>query len=609
MSTYPSQNTDRASNQEGILQIGDQWNAINIIAHSQTHPLKAVCELVENAIDAGASDISITRRRKDGNMFLEIVDDGDGIPHGLDGIPDFQRMATHICDSMKRHFDASERKGIHGEFGIGLLSFWSLGDQLRIASLGDDGALYEMTMHRGQPTYQVRRSTSSLFNEGTRVIVGPLLDASRSLVSGDRLQRYLAVELRDRLRSARVKVTVHDRVSRKQWNVKPRIFDGDRLHEAKNVPTRFGDVKVELYLAPSPVAEDAGVAVCKDGTRVLSSITSLQQVSQSPWNERRLTGIIDFEALNLAPGTRSGIVPDEKFGEFLQAIGELEPVIIDAINARDRADSEKANRRMLQQLQRAFVDALQTLPENEYLFIDIPTPSRRQKKADGDLKQQKLLADCGLPVPTRVITGASPEEEAPSEMPHIAGPMKNVTILPRNGRVLPGENCKLRVIPRDKHGVSIRKEVNARWKVVEGDAEIAQSKGLTCEVFSRFEGEVTLEVVCNKGRRTCKDRVVVTFTKDAPDTFHGRPKGLPSYRCEPAKGVAWRSRYDVRRNEIVINSAHRDYINSRDKASKHRRYVGKLYAKEVVLMNFPHESPEGAMERLVEIMMRIEDAL
>ena len=47
----------------GTLTIGDQWNAITIIAHSQTHPLKAICELTENAIDAGATSVRISRRR------------------------------------------------------------------------------------------------------------------------------------------------------------------------------------------------------------------------------------------------------------------------------------------------------------------------------------------------------------------------------------------------------------------------------------------------------------------------------------------------------------------------------------------------------------------
>src|SRR5712675_384505 len=86
----------------GRLRIGDEWNAINIIARTQTHPLKAVCELAENALDAGARDVVIIRRRAQAQMFLEIIDDGQGVVRGPDGIPDFGRIATHVCDSMKR---------------------------------------------------------------------------------------------------------------------------------------------------------------------------------------------------------------------------------------------------------------------------------------------------------------------------------------------------------------------------------------------------------------------------------------------------------------------------------------------------------------------------
>ncbi|MFM8804848.1 MAG: hypothetical protein ACKOK8_13220, partial [Planctomycetia bacterium] len=85
--------------------------------------------------------------------------------------------------------------------------------------------------------------------------------------------------------------------------------------------------------------------------------------------------------------------------------------------------------------------------------------------------------------------------------------------------------------------------------------------------------------------------------------------GLPAYRLEPEHGQPWRSRYDSPRNEIVINSAHRDFLASRSSSAKHRRYIGKLYAKEVVLSNFPHESPAEVMERLIEVTLRTEDAL
>ena len=54
------------SDETGKLRIGDQWNAINIIALSQSNPLKAVAEFVENSIDAEARNVTITRGKERG---------------------------------------------------------------------------------------------------------------------------------------------------------------------------------------------------------------------------------------------------------------------------------------------------------------------------------------------------------------------------------------------------------------------------------------------------------------------------------------------------------------------------------------------------------------
>ncbi len=53
----------------GRLRIGDDWNAINIIALSQQNPLKAVAEFVENSIDASARNTTITRGRDRASTF------------------------------------------------------------------------------------------------------------------------------------------------------------------------------------------------------------------------------------------------------------------------------------------------------------------------------------------------------------------------------------------------------------------------------------------------------------------------------------------------------------------------------------------------------------
>src|SRR5688572_4862654 len=121
----PSKKSERS--QGGKLRIGDDWNAIRIIALSQGNPLKAIAEFVENSIDARAATVTITRGREHGEHYLSIRDDGVGVPRDRDGVPDFKYVATHICDSIKRRLKADGGgAGLQGEFGIGLLSFWTV---------------------------------------------------------------------------------------------------------------------------------------------------------------------------------------------------------------------------------------------------------------------------------------------------------------------------------------------------------------------------------------------------------------------------------------------------------------------------------------------------
>src|SRR5260370_31904142 len=142
--------------ESGKLRIGDDWNAIRIIALSQTNPLKAIAELVENSIDAHAKTIAITRGREQGEQYLTVKDDGDGVPRDPNGLPDFRYVATHICDSVKRRLKADGAGGgVQGEFGIGLLSFWTVGDTLTMTSSGADQRVYQMVMKKGDPRYTV----------------------------------------------------------------------------------------------------------------------------------------------------------------------------------------------------------------------------------------------------------------------------------------------------------------------------------------------------------------------------------------------------------------------------------------------------------------------
>jgi Histidine kinase-, DNA gyrase B-, and HSP90-like ATPase len=298
-------------NDRGKLKIGDDWNAIRIIALSQSNPLKAIAEFVENSIDAGAKVVSITRGREHGAHYLAIKDDGNGVPRDAAGLPDFKYVATHICDSIKRRLKSDGlRKGPQGEFGIGLLSFWTVGENLTMISTGADQRAYQMVMSKGDPAYEVGARRTLFSEKGTELKISPLLEGIRSL-SGEKMQWYLASELRDRIRASGVRVTIIDRLARRQYEVEPRQFAGRLLHQLPAIRTPYGEAYAELYLAEP--SQNSKVALTRIGTRVIEDLATLPSLARAPWQSGYLQGLIDVPFLTLTPGTRTGIIQDEYF--------------------------------------------------------------------------------------------------------------------------------------------------------------------------------------------------------------------------------------------------------------------------------------------------------
>jgi hypothetical protein len=61
---------------------------------------------------------------------------------------------------------------------------------------------------------------------------------------------------------------------------------------------------------------------------------------------------------------------------------------------------------------------------------------------------------------------------------------------------------------------------------------------------------------------------------------------------------------------VEVNNTHRDYLFTKPKPVHYRRYLGKLYAKELVLLNYGDAvNNAGALERLIEVVTRIEQRL
>lgn len=592
----------------GKLRIGDDWNAISIIALSQSNPLKAVAEFVENSIDAGAKHVKILRGKQKGQTYLKIIDDGDGIPRDDSGLPNFKYVATHICDSIKRQLKAKGQQGVQGEFGIGLLSFWTVGETLSLISTGSDDKLYEMRMAKGDPNYSVTRLRRLVAEPGVELSISPLLPGIRGF-SGEKLQSYLAAELRDRIRKSGVEILIVDRQARAEYRVEPRVFSGQLLHNLPALSTRFGDLHIELYLADA--GADRCVGVYRSGTRVLDDIATIEALRCSPWQDGLLQGVIDAPFLNLSPGTRLGVIHDERLEALLEALPSLESELKSIIEQQQKAAAEQANQNTLKSIQRAFREAMLSLPDEDYDWFDVrkPTKSRGIKDAPSN---GEVLAENADKASTPETEDASEDRTQQPEFFEHPGPLYSVRISPASTTVGVGKQKSFRAVARDRAGRHVDADLIYAWHVAEGAGTIDDSTGEMAGFTAPTEPQlVRLAASVRQGDHEVSAEALVTVTESLlPESAKSSAqRGLPEYTFEKRPGELWRSRYDVDSNLIVVNNGHRDFVYaSRSKAVK-LRYVCRLFAKELVQHNFPGCSADHLLERLIELLLYTEENL
>ncbi|HMP76043.1 MAG TPA: ATP-binding protein [Kiritimatiellia bacterium] len=588
--------------QKGRLKIGDDWNAITIIALSQNNPLKAVAEFVENSIDAGARNITIVRGKESGEHYLRITDDGRGIPRNAEGLPDFHYVATHICDSIKRQLKRENRQGIQGEFGIGLLSFWTVGEEMTLTSTGADGRAYQMRMRKGDPSYQLTQKHALFHAAGTELIIRPLLSGIRTL-SGEKIQWYLASELRDRIRHSGARVEVIDRPARKQYLVEPRQFEGRLLHDLPAVRCALGDVYVELYLSPGEPARQVGLY--RSGTRVLPDLAALDPFHHEPWTSGYLEGIVDAPFLNLTPGTRDGVIYDDAYSALVTALGGLEDALRAAIEEQRRAEEERASRHVLKSVQKALREALLGLPAEEYDWFDIHSGRARPDRPGGSAQEENErgeLADQPA-VPTLVQR----------QFFEFAGPLYSVRITPSSCQLPVNGERAFRAVPRDQKRCAVEEGVQFSWRILDGPGALDKDDGEIVAYHAGPEpGLCRLEVTARQGEIACVGEALITVTDSLlPEAGPGADtrQGLPGYTYRRAAGELWRSRFDAEKNLIVINNGHRDFVfASRNKALQ-LRYICRLFSKELVLKNFGGYPPEQLLERMLELTLHTEEHL
>jgi Histidine kinase-, DNA gyrase B-, and HSP90-like ATPase len=564
---------------------------------------------VENSIDAGAKIITITRGREQGAHFLAIKDDGDGVPRDAEGLPDFKYVATHICDSIKRRLKADGNgRGLQGEFGIGLLSFWTVGDTLTMISTGTDQRAYQMTMSRGDPRYDVSPRRVLFPEKGTELKITPLLEGIRTL-SGEKIQWYLASELRDRIREARVRVTVVDKFARKQYEVEPRQFEGRLLHQLPAVRTTYGDAYAEIYITEP--AESSRVSFTRAGTRVIEDMAALPGLDHAPWSSRYLQGLIDVPFLNITPGTRNGIIQDERYAALLAALEPMETHVKGLIEEQQRAEEEQASQQSLRAIQRAFHEALLALPPEEYDWFDVQARARRESgagKPNGEGAASAGEFD-GIPG----VAESLPSDSQQRRFFDYAGPLHSVIISPGAATIPINEVRKFSALARDRSRRRVENELVFAWEIVDGDGSLQGNADQEVEYrASAVPSLARLRVTVRQNEVTCSSEALVTITDNLAAVFSSATvsaRGLPGYTLERAAGELWRCRFDAERNIIVVNSGHRDFVFATRNRALQLRYLVRLYVKELVLKNFAGMPADQLLERMIELSLYAEEKL
>lgn len=586
------------------LKPADPFELIRWLARSQSDPRKAVAELVQNSLDAGARQVAIERLRRGGNVTLVIRDDGEGVVPELSREEALAHIATHIGHSRKLGLDPGERmeRVIAGKYGVGLLGFWSIGKRMEIRSRVNGEAPLALRLEEDSPNADIvgvplRTDAAPTYTE---VVIAPVHETAQKVLSGRRLADYLAAELRGQLLASRAKVEIHDRVARglaqKHFVVAPRRFTGERLElpEQLEVPGH-PPLRVELYLARG--AERPSVEVACAGTLVADDLADLGALGlgEPPWVGRELSGLLDFAGFTVPPGTRRGVVPDAAAVRFVGAVERLRPLVEAELERLDAERRAARDRDVVRELSRALRGLRRRLPQYDLPAVESGREGGPAPGGNG--------AGTALPEPHPETP--EPELEPLPLLP--PGPLARVRIAPSPIALAAGTERRVSAVAQDDHGERVA-DARFEWSLepssgaasvtIRGDGA---RPALVAAPAAPLGAAGTLRVVATQSERSASASAEVLI---AELDERGSGLGVPEPRLVSDAEGGWRSR--LLGSVWEVNDAHEDYVALRDDSRARLRYLLSLLAKEIVLRTTGRTDAGDVIDAVIQILAHAE---
>jgi hypothetical protein len=194
------------------------------------------------------------------------------------------------------------------------------------------------------------------------------------------------------------------------------------------------------------------------------------------------------------------------------------------------------------------------------------------------------------------------------------GPLFSALISPASVVVKVNADRGFRCVARDRSRRAIEEGIDIRWTIKEGAGRLSGETGEIVTFTAPPEpGLCVLEAVARQGDVLIPAQAIITVSETLIEREIGTGdkggKGLPGYTFLRAPGELWRSRYDEKNNLVVVNNGHRDYLFAAQKHARKLKYICRLFAKELVLANFPGFDSRELLERVIELSLYAEENL
>jgi hypothetical protein len=592
------------------LQPADSFDLIRLIARSQSDPRKAVAELVQNSLDAGANHVRVTWFTHQKRRALSVWDDGEGVFPDLDRAAALRKVATTIGHSHKARLSPAQRheQMTLGKYGIGLLGFWSVAERMEIRSRVGGGDVWVLELEEEVREGVVRkRRPGKLPLDGTwtEVLLTRVHPAAENPIKPRRLAAYLAGELRGQLLDRSVTLEIIDRVGRgraqKRRVVRPVRFAGAPVAEVTELEVPgHTPARVELYLVPESEDRRGRVSLSCGGATVMDDLAYLDgpDTPRAPWASGRLEGVIDYPDLSVAPSTRRGFVPDDAARAFLDALVDLEARVFSLLEQeaeRRRREQEADDARDLRRLFRKLPRALP-----HYTLLDVEGRGATGRPGvEGEAVTDGDAEASGVEV--EELEGDGEPGSPDTEYLYPPGDLATVEVRPKRSRIAPGGARRLRATPRDADGRAILDGVTLEWSL-EGPGALSAEGDVAHYRAPDDPGEARASVRARAGARSAEAAGEIRIT-DAAEPEPGSDAGIPKPEPVEAPKEPWRSR--LKAGVWEYNTGHPDYRQVRDERRRRLSYLAWLFAKEVVLRNFGEPGDGPLLERMVQVLVYV----